>query len=186
MSNKLTNLLSPQRLRELQQAYFVRLATIAMVILSILITTYGLLRVPTYIYLKTELLARQQTLVSLSNQLSEQNASYTSARLASLNNKALFVSKLADAPSAITASQRMLSISRKGITLTSMTYASAVSKNTNTVTLTGIALTRVALQHYQQALERASFVTKASLPVNVYAKNTNIKFTMTVTETFLP
>ncbi len=67
-----------------------------------------------------------------------------------------------------------------------MTYTAAVTAHTNTITISGIAQTRTSLRNYQQAFERASFIKKVGLPVNMYAKDANIKFTMTLTETFTP
>lgn len=157
-----------------------------MIAAAILIAVHGLLSIPSYIYLQTERVEQQQILTKLTAQLSAQNVQSTNAHLKTLNNDTTLLTKLAEKPSASKALQKILKIPRKGITLSSMTYTAATTAHANAITISGVAQTRTSLQKYQQAFGQASFIKKVDLPVNVYAKDTNIKFTMTLTETFTP
>ncbi len=181
MQNKLTNILPGERLQTLKRGYFLRLATIAITITALLVATYGILRTPSYIYLQSRSAVLQQTLTELSTQLSTQDIKNTNTQLKQLESNTTFLTKLATEPSASFALESVLGIARKGVTLSSMTYTAISKTHSNKITLSGVAQTRNSLQHYQELFKDAPFITSVNLPVNVYSKDANIKFTMTLT-----
>lgn len=182
MLNKLTNILPLERIQAFKYGYFMRLATIAIVIGALLVASYGVLRVPSFIYLQSQYKALQQTFTQLSIQLSTQDIQNTNAQLRQLGSNAAFLTKLSSEPYASSALKNVLGIARKGVTLFSVTYTAAGATHTDKIALSGVAQNRTALHRYQQLFKDASFITSVDLPVDVYAKNANIKFTIILTE----
>ncbi len=186
MKTKFINLLPAIRARMIRKTYFIRLATIIFFALATTVFLYGILSIPTYIYLNSEVEGQQQVLSTLKVQLSKQHIEEVEKRITKLNNNSKFLETINGHITASGVVRRVLTVPRVGVTLSQITYF--VSKTTKkiTVMISGNAGTRNELQQYQRDLQNTSFISSADLPVDVYAKEKDIAFTMKLTGTFKP
>ncbi len=179
------NLLPAPRARAARRTYFVRVGIVSIWALALLLVIHVLLDIPTYFYLQTQESLRQETLSTLSQKIAHESPVLATSAIIALNQKAQYLATLADKPHASRAVRLLLSVPRRGISLTGITYTAPTKEHARaTVLLTGFAQTRDSLRAYQLALQNAPFVETASLPVGVYAKDTNIGFTMNLTGSF--
>jgi len=186
MSLDVINLLPPELKRSFRRGYFLRLATVAVFLLAALVVVHAVLLLPSSIYLSVIRDSRERELASINASAATQSTE-TSMRLAALKQEAVYLARLGDAPTASAAVQAVLLIPRQGVRITSITFAPAVGDAANGVmTITGRASTRDALRNYNLALSAAPYVTKAELPINSYAAESNIPFTITLTGTLKP
>lgn len=136
---------------------------------------------PTYVYLGTSEHSKQIRLASITSTLSSADESALSARLAALTNDASALLALQNAPSAAHTISDVLAIPRAGVTLSAFRYVPPAANVRGTLTISGMAATRDALRNYQLALQGASFIQTADLPVSAYAKDSNIPFSVALT-----
>ena len=183
MHNNLTNLLPPERRRALSRAFLLRVAVVAVVLVTFLTLAAAVLLIPTYVFLEGNASAKEVRLASMEASLSSSDEAALSARLSALSSNAAKISALATAPSASALIQKVLAASRPGITLSGFSYTPAAGKSPGTVVISGIAATRDALRNYQLTLQGAPFAQSATLPVSVYASDSDISFAITVTLT---
>ena len=181
MHNLLTNLLPPERLANVRREYFLRLGVVATMLAACLVVVAAALLVPTYVYLSATMEAKANRLAGVEKTLSSSEESALSARLATLAEDAATLSKLKGSASATETVRAALEVAHPGVSLTGVNYVAAAGKSPATVALTGTAKNRDALRSYQLALQGASFVKSADLPVSVFAKSTDIEFTVTLT-----
>jgi Tfp pilus assembly protein PilN len=181
MQNELTNLLPENRQRALRRGYFLRLGVVVIIFLILLTCAAAVLLLPTYIFLTESARTKEFRLESVESAVSSQDESALSTQLSTISDDYKILGMLAETPSVSATIRAVLAISRPGITLSGFSYSLADDKNSNILTISGIAATRDALRSYQLALQSAPFVTSADLPVSVYAKDTDIDFTITVT-----
>lgn len=165
--------------------YFVRLGTVIIIALSILVLIQIALLFPSYAMLQAKHQQLQKTSQYLA-QITTRNVESIKIRINALNKRVHFFETLATTPSATMAIKQLLAISHNGITLGEITYTAPNKKQQAQIIISGIANDRRTLQLYQESLQGASYISSAKLPVGVYAKNTNIKFTITLNGSFLP
>lgn len=183
MNEPLTDLLPEDRRIALRREYYLRLSTVALVLATILVGIAGVLLTPTYVYLSASAHAKQIRLANVRAALASADESALSNRLATLSSDAAILTALSNAPSATAYFQELLAIARPGVTITALEYAQASGGQPAKLDVSGIAATRDALRSYQVALQAAPFVSSADLPVSVFAKDTDISFTISVTLT---
>lgn len=179
--DNVTNLLPLERRRALSRDFFIRTLVVLVVLVTALTLIAAVLLVPTYVYLEASANTKQARLTNMNASLSSSDESGLSARLSALSSNAAKLAALSSAPSASTIIRQVLAIARPGITLTSFSYTPADGGSLATVIISGSSATRDALRNYQLALQGASFVTSASLPVSAYANDSNISFAITLT-----
>ncbi len=186
MENKYINLLPVSRRRYIRRDYFTRVISIAVLFTSLLTIVFGILQIPTYTYLKREVARQNQTLDNLKIQLATQHIKKIKTRLHNLNINTVFLTKLSSIPVASASVLTVLSVNHKGIKILRMTYTYTMpkTKSGEKITMFGTASTRSALQQYKRALQAQSFISRVDLPVDSYAKDTDISFTMTLVGTF--
>jgi len=185
MSLELTNLLPPERLRALRGLYFLRLATVAAVLLSGVALVHGVLLFPSYLYLHQQTREREASLAALSARLAGSEEQEVSARVAALTQDATHLARLASTPTASAAISAVLEIPRSGIRLTGFTFA-PVKDQAVAMTVSGVASSRESLRAYESALAAEPYVSSANLPISAYAKEAEIPFTISLTGTFMP
>lgn len=181
MNSELTNLLPEDRQKTLRHRYFLRLGVVAITFLILLICASAVLLLPTYVFLSSSANAKEIRLTSLESTTASSKDSTLSAELSALSGDSKLLGALSETPSVSAIIRLVLSIPRPGIVLSGFSYAPAEDKKANILTISGISATRDALRNYQLALQGAPFATSADLPVSVYAKDTEIDFTITVT-----
>jgi Tfp pilus assembly protein PilN len=184
MMPDLTNLLPIDRLRALRQIYFLRLAVVSLVLGAGVIVVHGVLLMPSYLYLDSQVEERTTALAGIEAQLERSEEKQVSARIASLTADATYLARLADLPKASTAVSAVTELPRPGIQLTGFSFAPA--EGGATMTVSGVATTREALRAYERVLSGQTYITSATLPISAYAKDSNITFTITLTGPFLP
>jgi hypothetical protein len=188
MSHNLTNLLPPDRARQLRKEYLVRLVTVSALFLTLLVMVGVLLLVPSYHSLQSMKAEKQATLTALggSAKVKNQNESVS----AELSHTVSYLGGLDSSATASAVVRAVLLIPREDVTLSSITFsapsAAGVAKSSAKMTLSGTAATREALRAYDLALSSAPFVSNVDLPISAYAKESNIAFTLTLTGSFKP
>ena len=181
MHNELTNLLPPERQRLLSRDYLLRVGTVVAILAAILALFSSALLIPTYAYLGVSANAKKTELARITSILSSADEAELSSRLSALSENAAALINLSDAPSVSGTIREILFISRPGIALSGISFASSVSDSRGTAVVSGFAATRDALRSYQLALQDAPFARSATLPVSAYAKDSDIAFAITVT-----
>ncbi len=185
MYSKPINLLPSSEVKHVHKEYLVRLWTVVIIALSILVLIQIALLFPSYRILKVKHNQLNTTYQYLS-QITAQNIASIKIRINTLNKQATFFSTLSEAPSATAAIKQVLSVDRAGIVLKGITYTAPKKGKQAQIIIGGIASDRRTLQIYQELLQSTPYISSAHLPVSVYAKDTNIKFSMTLIGSFLP
>lgn len=186
MASELLNLLPPERLRAWKRDYFVRLATVCVLALTVVVVGSGALLVPAYLYLGEQTEARQAYVKTLDKELADAKEKGTSQRLTALTEGATYLARLATTTTATGAFRGVLAAPRTGVTLTGFTYTSPTQGTNGRMDLKGQATTREALRAYTEALSALPFVSNVELPISAYAKERDIPFTITLTGTLRP
>ena len=164
MNNELTNLLPEDRQRVLRRGYFFRLGVIAIIFLIMLTCAAAVLLLPTYVFLVASANAKEIRLASIASTASSTDNSALSVQLSELSDDSKILGILTETPSVSATIRAVLAVSRPGITLSGFSYSPVAGKNSNILTISGIAATRDALRNYQLALQSAPFATSADLP----------------------
>ena len=181
MSSELTNLLPVDRQQWWVRDYRFRLAVVAVSLGVLLIVIAAILLVPTYVFLAGTEKANEAHLMAITSTLSSADDRALSERLSALSNDTNALVALAKNSSVSGIMRAILAVPRPGITLSDFLYTLGTGTSASTLTVSGLAATRDALRSYQLALQGVPFVSAAALPVSVYAKDTNITFTITLT-----
>lgn len=145
---------------------------------GMLIAVAAILLIPIYIFLVGTTQEKEDRLVHIEKSLSSADEVALSSRLAALSSDAAVLIALSKKRTASEQLRSILNIPRPGITLSSLTYTPAAKSNT--LLISGTAVTRDVLRQYQLSLQSMPSATSATLPVSVYAKDVNIPFTITV------
>jgi hypothetical protein len=181
MSDKLTNLLSPDRRRLITRDYVLRVCVVIAVLITILMLAASALLIPAYVFLNGSVNTKKTSLAHIETTLSSAEGEELSTRLATLAANAETLTTLSDSASLSTTIRDILSVSRPGVTLSGLSLTRSKDKSPGTAIVTGLSATRDALRNYQLALQGSQFALSASLPVSAYAKDSNIAFTITIT-----
>ncbi len=180
MTNNLgPNLLPPERLHALVSSYYARLAVVGLGLFVVVLLAAAALLSPSYVYLR-ETLAIKEALLGQSGGEDAGEESLLAARTAALTQRARILTNVVQGRSASSLLREVLAAPRSGVTLVGLNYTSATDNKPGTLLLSGTALSRDQLRNYQLALMGMPFAASVDLPVNAYAKDTNIPFSMTV------
>ncbi|MDP2655391.1 MAG: hypothetical protein Q8P17_02450 [bacterium] len=183
MHNELTNLLPLERQRAFSRDYIFRLVTVVALMLTALIGAAAVLLLPSYVFLVNDEYTKKNRLATIEATIPSADEKNLLKRLSALSVNTATLTALGNSPSVSRIVREMLAIPRPGIILSSFSYASAVEKKSGTLVVSGTAATRDSLQRYQTALQNASFIRSADLPVSAYAKDSQISFAITITLT---
>jgi hypothetical protein len=181
MRNNFTNLVPPERRHALRRDHYLRLSVTAGIFITLLVIAAILLLIPTYVLLTESIAAKQEHITIIESSPSSNTEKTLTARLQALNSSSQTLAALEKIPSASGIIRQVLGVSRPNITLYTFAYTPPGSKTPGTLVLSGKARSREALRNYQLALQSASFVKSADLPVSAYAQDSDISFTITVT-----
>ncbi|HYD92995.1 MAG TPA: hypothetical protein VEB18_00865 [Candidatus Paceibacterota bacterium] len=181
----LTNLLPANRLRDLNREYMLRLITVAASVVFVVVVLHGILLLPSYFYLSEEVATRQKHLADLTLLPGAANERPVSERANELARKAGELSALLAQPKTTPVVRDFLALPHEGVRLTGFSVSPSPSGE-SAMTITGIAASREALRRYHTALNNLSFVSSANLPLSVYAAESDIPFTITLTGVLAP
>lgn len=186
MYPELTNLLPKHLVRAFRRHYFLRVATLACLLLAGLVIVHGLLLAPSYMFAHNEVSRETAQLATLYASLHTTEEVQVRARLTALSANVAYLNQLGTTTAASAALRAVLSVPHTGITLSGFTFAPPIGKASGTMGISGMAATRDALRAYALALGQLPFVTNADLPISAYAQDSNIPFTITLTGTLRP
>lgn len=184
MKHELMNLLPDNRIRSLRQVYFLRLATVAVLVLSGVAIVHGVLLLPSYLFVRAQVVERETRLSALTTTLAGAAEQEVSARVAAIASDSAYLAKRAGAPKASTATQAVLAVPREGVRLRGLSFAP--SEGGAQMLISGVASSREALRRYEQALAGEPYIASVELPISAYAKESNIDFTITLAGPFMP
>lgn len=185
MEPKLTNLLPQERAHALRQLYFLRLTVVALLVLSGVAVVHGVLLLPSYLYLQSQVAERESSLERLTTTLAGSEEQEIGMRVAALAADSAHLARLSSVPKASAAVSAIIKLPRSGIRLTGFSFAPKDEADA-TMTVSGIASTRENLRRFEQLLAAEAYVTKADLPISAYAKESDIAFTITLTGPLMP
>lgn len=187
MSRDLINLLPPEMTRRFRREYFLRVATVALFMLTIVVVIHGIFLLPSYLEAMSQVKIATAELASATAAAST-NTSNAAAQLATLKADTAYLARFGTVPSAAGAVRVVLSIPHPGITIQSITYQPPSGTNAASakVVLSGTAATRDGLRSYDLALTGAPFISNVDLPISAYAHESDIDFSVTLTGTFTP
>ncbi len=162
--------------------YFLRLSTVAVLLLVVLAVIHALLLIPAYLYAREEVKAESVQLDHLTKSLATTEEQAAQTQLATLQSEATYLSRLPKVPTASAAIRAVLAVPHAGITLSGINFTAPTTKSgPSSMQLSGMASSRDTLRSYDQALSALPFVTNADLPISDYASASNIPFTITLT-----
>ncbi|MDR3547206.1 MAG: hypothetical protein P4M11_02820 [Candidatus Pacebacteria bacterium] len=186
MFTELTNLLPKQSILAARRHYFLRLATVGVLLLVVLVVIQAVLLMPSYLYARAQVISETAQLNHLTQSLATAQEQAAQAQLAALQTEATYLSRLSKISTASGVIRAILAVPHQGITLNGFTFTAPTSSAPGTMQVSGIASTRETLRSYDQALGALPFVTSANLPISDYAKDSNISFTITLTGSLNP
>lgn len=186
MVPNLTNLIPPERIRAFGRLYFMRLATVGVLVLVGVVVIHAVLLVPSFLYARQQVSERTIELATLTATLAKTEEREVSARVTALSEDATYLARLKDAPTASALIRAILLVPRPGIIVTGFTFTPAAKGAMARMALSGVADTRDALRRYDQALSAEPYVDQTDLPISAYAKEREIAFTITLVGTLTP
>jgi hypothetical protein len=187
MSRDLINLLPRERVRKFRRTYFLRVGTVALVLLTVLVVIHSIFLLPSYIAAESAVNVEQVELAGALAAVAS-SSSDAAAELTMLKADTSYLSRLGTAPSASAAVRAVLSVSHPGLVIQNISYQPPTPADPASakILLTGVAASREQLSAYDLALTNAPFITSVDLPISAYAAETNISFSVTVTGTLMP
>ncbi|MGH7175169.1 MAG: hypothetical protein ACREGR_02320 [Minisyncoccia bacterium] len=176
-----TNLLPEDRAHSMTRDYWLRLAALAIFLLTALIVLNALLLAPSYAIVEKQIASKQSELAALETANASSGASSYAALLADFNKRAAALASLPAESLDIPLLIEVLGVPHPGVALTSFTFAPQTKGAAPQLSLNGTAATRDALRSYDLALSQAPFAANANLPVSAYAAESDLPFTLTLT-----
>lgn len=183
--SELTNLLSEDRVRALKREYLLRVLTTTAILGSALIIVHATLLVPSYMYLFEELKARTAHLQSLTSAFASSEGQEMGARLAVLNERAQRIDTLTKTPSGSLLVRNILAVPHENIRITGFSL-SRTDEMQASLRIVGVSSSREALRRFHEKLTKLSFVSRADLPLSVYAQESDIAFSIALSGTLAP
>ncbi|MGK2908741.1 MAG: hypothetical protein ACSLE1_02930, partial [Sphingobium sp.] len=177
-------LIPPERARSFNQLYFLRLATVSVLLLAGIAMVNGVLLLPTYLYLRDLAQDRAIELSTLASELDGTGEQEIRDRVSSLSGDSAYLARLSALPKASAALGALVVMPHPGITLAGFSFLPASAGAT--MSLSGKASTRDALRRYEQSLRDAPYIDSVDLPISAYAKESDIDFTIMLSGPFLP
>lgn len=184
---ELTNLLPSERVHAFSRNYFMRVVTMSAWLGAFLLVIHGALLIPTYVYLLEEVETRKDHLETLTASVTSSEEQSVEDRLTTLTARAERLLALTEIPPASAALLSVLAVSSPNVRVTGISTTPSQTKGVEgTMRVTGVAATREALRNYHQTLSALPFVSKADLPLSVYAEESDIAFSIAITGTLTP
>jgi len=185
MRSQLTNLLPVSRIRGVRRAYFLRLAVITLILLSLLVIGHALLLIPTYLYAR-EQAAQDQAQITQSGGATSAEEQEVKERTQILVTTGNELAGIASQPTASAAIRSVLNVPHPGVQIIGFTFTAPQGEKAGQLGVTGVAGSRDQLRQYTTALGQLPFVAQADLPISAYAKENDIPFTITLSGPLIP
>jgi Tfp pilus assembly protein PilN len=185
MTAELTNLLPQGQVKALKRDYFLRLATVSLLMCSGIVLVGAILLLPSYIYERETTDQETAELARLSTNLATSAEQQVQGEISTLDTKTQAITALSSSATASTA-LRAAPAPRPGISLNGFTFTPPAKGTPGIMEISGVSDTREDLRSYDTALAALPFVTNADLPISDYAQASNIPFTITLTGSLKP
>lgn len=187
MKRNLTNLLPTERARAFRQGYFLRLAALSATMVAALIAIQGALLVPAYTLVTSQVSVAEERLAALSESDASTQEAAIGARIGALSKDATRLLTLSKGSEASAVLSALTAVAHPGISLSGMAYApSHGAAADGTLVVRGVAANRESLRSYVTALSALPFVATVDIPLSVYAKESDISFSLTLKGTLTP
>lgn len=180
MRNERINLLPWDRQLAVRREYVIRILVVALIFINVLIVAAGVLLLPTYALLTENINIKKERLASIESTSVSANEAAISARLEALSANITMLTKLEKEQTMSALLRKILAVPHLGVALSGFSFSPKNEKGIRSLSISGVAKTRDDLRSYQLALSSISFVRAANLPVSVYAKDSDIDFTIQV------
>ncbi|MFA7302850.1 MAG: hypothetical protein WC030_03840 [Candidatus Paceibacterota bacterium] len=180
MTDEAINLLPSSRRRWATREYAIRLSVLFLGLVTAMTVVAGVLLIPTYAHLDQSIRMEEGRVTSVGSETGVSHAEVIERRKVLMGKVAILAPRAA-AVSVSEMVRKILAVTRTGVSLTSLSYATGAASKPSTVLVSGMATSRDALHAYQIALREAPFVETAEVPVSSFAKDADIAFTITVT-----
>jgi Tfp pilus assembly protein PilN len=185
MSHDVINFLPESSVRAFGRMYQARLASTVAVAVALLVVAHVALLTPTYLYIENEYMTRSAQLAMLAGEHAQEGQEALSARVGALAKNTERLDAFLGKPRVSTFVQALLTVPQTGVSL----YALSIDVPTLdgvTMRVSGTASSREELRAYHLALSTLPFVSSADLPLSVYAKESDIPFSITLVGTLSP
>ena len=180
------NLLLRDRMGAFRGAYFMRLLTVSLVMVTLIVVAHGVLLIPSYVYERIVLAKEKEHFANLAAQPTNTEESKLNTRLSALEANTTYLHRLAASKSITDAVRTILAVSRPGVTLGRISFSVPAQDPRSQLVLSGRSTTRELLRQYVVALSHVSGVASADVPIGAYTAETEINFSLTLTGPFLP
>ncbi len=178
------NLLPDARKKVLMHLYALRLGVVAAYMLTGVLISTVVLMVPAYLYFHQAVEQRSQELAGLGQELAGVEEQQVSARVKTLNANAVYLTQGASKTSVSAVVRALTAVPHPNVRIHGISFSQGAPGKPSTVMLSGSAATREALRTYVSSLKALSYVTTVDLPINAYAKETDIEFSLTLIGSF--
>lgn len=178
------NLLPDHRKKALAHLYFIRVGVISAALLSGVLIVHTTLMVPSYLAYAQAAADREVELVGLGRELSGTEEKEVSNRVKTLNDNASYLAQAASGTAGSSAIRAIIAAPRPGIRITGFSFGRGKTVETSRMTIAGVGSTRESLRSYVAVLKALPYVSAVELPINAYAKETDIAFTIVLTGSF--
>ena len=173
------NLITDTEQKRLKHEYFLRLASMVLVMLFVVISVGAMLLVPSFITLKIEGSALESNLVALEASIAKQGGDDARTFLEETRQRATLIATHADRPSIRDLFLSIIDARASGIQIHSFFFDEGKGE-TATILLRGNAETRTALVAFRDMLETNDQFESVSLPLRDLASNRDISFAVTI------
>lgn len=172
------NLIPPHARKQVKFEYWVRVVSVWVLLIATALLIVGFLLVPSYVLIQSQLAASErqyQEAVAGGASYAELEeevaiANKNAAKLLSGGSTLLFTSIL----------DELELVTDDTITLTSIDLKRTESNTVESMSVRGVADSRIDLVAYRDAIEAHNFFTSAELPIENLAKDKDVPFNITV------
>ena len=180
------NFLPPRRRRALKRFYLARFFVVCALVLSVVLVAHAVLMLPTYMQLNAAAEDRNIVFSMLEHSISGEDNQKIQSRIESVKKRSEKLNQTLAQGSASDAIRLVTQVPHTGITLQEFAFARGDTATTSRMAVTGIATSREALRTYLDVLSKTNGVSSATVPIGVYAKETDIGFTVSLVGKFIP
>ena len=185
MSHDVINFLPEEKIRAFRRMYQARIASTAAVAVALLVVAHAALLTPTYLYIENEYSSRNAQLAALAGGYAQEGQETLSTRVEALTKNTQRLGLFLEKPRASTFVEALLAVPQTGVSLQALSI-DVPTGNQITIRVSGTASSREELRTYHLALSALPFVSSADLPLSVYAKESDIPFSIDLSGTLSP
>lgn len=176
----MTNLIPPTAKKQVKNEYWIRVASVWMMLVASGFLVVGIMFVPTLVLIQSQL----DAFASEVDQANIQNESFVGAKatLVQANTIARTLSKESDTMQFTTLLEILETLAGAQVSINNFTFSKA-SGEISTISISGQAASRQALVSFSDVIEANDLFESAEIPLSTLAKDKDIPFTISVVPT---